>query len=178
GVYASTRMLYAMAQEGKAPKIFGRVNINTGIPVPALLATVAVGLLTFVTSVFGPGIYYYLVAASGLTGFIAWIGIAISHYRFRRAFVAQGRDIKKLRYHAKWFPVGPILALVLSIVVVVGQDLASFQGSISHWNWSGIITTYMSVPLFLALYFGYKFKHKTKLRKLTEVDLDTDARQS
>ena len=177
GVYASTRMLYAMAVEGKAPKLFARVNINTGIPVPALLATVAVGLLTFVTSVFGPGIYYYLVAASGLTGFIAWIGIAISHYRFRRAFVAQGRDVKKLRYHAKWFPVGPILALVLSIVVVVGQDLASFQGPISHWNWSGIITTYMSLPLFIGLYLGYKIKHKTKLRKLTEVDLDTDARQ-
>jgi len=176
GVYASTRMLHAMALEGKAPKLFSRVNVKTGIPVPALLATVAVGLLTFITSVFGPGIYYYLVAASGLTGFIAWIGIAISHYRFRRAMIAQGRSVKDLRYHARWFPVGPILALVLSIIVVLGQDLASFQGSISHWNWSGIITTYMSVPLFLVLYVGYKVKHKTKLRKLTEVDLDTDAR--
>lgn len=30
--------------------------------------------------------YEYIVAASGMTGFIAWVGIAISHYRFRRAF--------------------------------------------------------------------------------------------
>jgi lysine-specific permease len=28
--------------------------------------------------------YEYIVAASGMTGFIAWVGIAVSHYRFRR----------------------------------------------------------------------------------------------
>ena len=120
--------------------------------------------------------YYYLVAASGLTGFIAWIGVAVSHYRFRRAFVAQGKDVNKLRYKAKWFPFGPIVALVLSIIVVVGQDTASFKGSIADWNWPGIITTYLAIPLFLVLYFGYKIKHHTKLRKLTDVDLDTNAR--
>ncbi|GEP74610.1 amino acid permease [Weissella thailandensis] len=176
GLYASSRMLYSMAIDGLAPKIFKRVNIRTGIPVPALLATVAVGLFTYVTSIFGQGLYYYLVAASGLTGFIAWIGVAISHYRFRRAFIAQGRDVNRLRYKAKWFPFGPIVALVLSIIVVVGQDTASFKGSIADWNWPGIITTYLAIPLFLVLYFGYKIKHHTKLRKLTDVDLDTNAR--
>ena len=176
GLYASTRMLYAMAVDGMAPKIFKKVNSKSGIPVPAVIATVVVGLFTFVTSIFGQGLYYYLVAASGLTGFIAWIGIAISHYRFRRAFMAQNRDVTKLRYKAKWFPVGPLLALVLSIVVVIGQDTSSFKGAILDWNWPGIVTTYMAIPLFVVLYFGYKIKHHTKLRKLTEIDLDSDTR--
>jgi lysine-specific permease len=176
GVYSSSRMLYALAKEGHAPKIFGRVNSTSGIPVPAVLATVAVGLLTFLTSIAGTGIYYYLVAASGLTGFIAWIGIAIAHYRFRRAFRAQGHELSELRYHAKWFPVGPILALVMSIIIVIGQDLSSFSGSIEHWNWSGIITTYMAVPLFLILYFGFKIKNRTKLIPLKEVDLSRRTR--
>jgi lysine-specific permease len=176
GVYSSSRMLYALAKEGHAPKIFGRVNVKSGIPVPAVLATVAVGLLTFLTSIAGTGIYYYLVAASGLTGFIAWIGIAISHYRFRRAFKAQGHELSELRYHAKWFPVGPILALIMSIIIVIGQDLSSFQGSITHWNWSGIVTTYMAVPLFLVLYFGFKIKNKSKLIPLQDVDLSRRTR--
>uniref|UniRef100_UPI00359FA5EB amino acid permease n=1 Tax=Weissella soli TaxID=155866 RepID=UPI00359FA5EB len=140
GVYASSRMLWSMAQKGMAPKIFGKTNSRTGIPVPALLLTVAVGLFSFLTSVLGPDIYYYLVAASGLTGFIAWIGIAVSHYRFRRAWIKQGHSVSELRYHAKWFPFGPILALILSFVVVIGQDTSSFAGSITHWNWEAIIT--------------------------------------
>ncbi|MDR3190458.1 MAG: amino acid permease [Lactobacillaceae bacterium] len=171
GIYASSRMLWAMAKNGMAPKVFGKVNSRTGIPVPALLLTVAVGALSFLTSIWGPQIYYYLTAASGLTGFIAWIGIAVSHYRFRRAWVVQGHSVSELRYHAKWFPIGPILALILSIVVVIGQDTASFSGPIAHWNWQAIITTYMSVPLFLILYFVYKFRHKSKLRDLADVDL-------
>ncbi|WP_373702727.1 amino acid permease [Weissella soli] len=173
GVYASSRMLWSMAQKGMAPKIFGKTNTRTGIPVPALLLTVAVGLFSFLTSVLGPDIYYYLVAASGLTGFIAWIGIAVSHYRFRRAWIKQGHSVSELRYHAKWFPFGPILALILSFVVVIGQDTSSFSGPISNWNWEAIITTYMSVPLFLVLYFSYKIKNKSRVRKLEDIDLSS-----
>ena len=50
-----------------------------------------------------------IVAASGMTGFIAWVGIAISHFRFRRAFDKQNYDKSKLKYKAKLFPFGPIL---------------------------------------------------------------------
>ena len=71
GMYASTRMLYALAKEKHAPGIFGMVNFH-GIPIPALLGTTFVAFLTFLTSIFGNDIYIFLVAASGLTGFIAW----------------------------------------------------------------------------------------------------------
>lgn len=176
GLYTASRMLYSMAREHFAPQIFGRVNERTGIPVFALLGTMVVAALVFAMSVVGGNIYMYLVAASGLTGFITWIGIAICHYRFRRAFKAQGHTVQELRYHAKWFPLGPLLALFMSIIVVIGQDLASFQGPIQNWNWHGIITTYLAIPIFIVLYFGYQWRFHSKLRPLTEVDLKTDAR--
>ncbi len=166
GMYASTRMLFALGVEGDAPKIFGRVN-GRGIPVPALLGTTFVGLLTFLSSIFGEQIYTFLVNASGLTGFIAWVGIALSHYRFRRAFKAQGKDLSVLRYKAKWFPVGPLLALIVCILVIVGQDLESFK----TLNWQKVGVTYMSVPLFVILYLYYKIRYKTKLIPLEEIDL-------
>ncbi|WP_124978488.1 amino acid permease [Ligilactobacillus salitolerans] len=166
GMYASARMLFSLGVTGDAPKIFGRVN-GRGIPMPALLGTTFVGLLTFCTSIFGSEIYNFLVAASGLSGFIAWVGIALSHYRFRRAFKAQGHDLSELRYHAKWFPLGPLLALVLCILVILGQDLHSF----AVFDWKAISFSYMSVPLFLILFIYYKVKHKTKLIPLEEVDL-------
>ena len=107
------------------------------------------------------------MSASGLTGFIAWIGIAVSHYRFRRAFKAQGHDLSELKYKAKWFPFGPILALILCILVIIGQDIQSFK----DFNWQAIGVSYMSVPLFIILYAYYKIKYKTKVIPLDEVDL-------
>lgn len=166
GMYASTRMLFALGVSGDAPKIFGKVN-GRGIPMPALLGTTLVGLLTFLSSIFGEQIYSFLVSASGLTGFIAWVGIALAHYRFRRAFKAQGKDLSQLRYKAKWFPVGPLLALIICLLVIVGQDIKSF----ANLDWQAISVTYMSVPLFIILYLYYKLCYKTKLIPLTEIDL-------
>ncbi|RHW52418.1 gamma-aminobutyrate permease [Bombilactobacillus bombi] len=169
GAYASTRMLYALAKDNYAPKIFAKTTKN-GIPFYALLATIIVSLLTFTTSIFGQKIYMWLVAASGLTGFIAWVGIALSHYRFRRAFIKQGHDLSELKYHAKLFPLGPIIALILCIIVIGGQNIDAFI----NWDWQQIGVTYISVPLVLILYFGYKFKHHTKIIPLEDIDLSSE----
>lgn len=167
-LYAASRMLFGMAKEGHAPKIFAKTNTSNGVPIYAILATVAIGLLAFLTSIFGTEIYFYLVAASGLSGFLAWIGIAICHFRFRRAFIKQGHKLSELGYHAKWFPVGPIIALILSIIIVIGQITTVTM------NAQSIITTYLALPLFLILYFSYKIVKKTKLIPLEEVDLSRD----
>lgn len=168
GSYASTRMLYAMARKGDAPKIFAKLSTR-GVPVAALVLTTAIGLLAFIANTKGGSVAYtWLVNASGLTGFIAWVGIAISHYRFRRAYVAQGKSLSDLKYKAKWFPFGPLFALVISIGVIIGQDPDSF----AHLNVEKIFVTYLSVPLFVILYFWYKVSHKTKLIALKDVDLE------
>ncbi|WP_268912611.1 amino acid permease [Lentilactobacillus sp. SPB1-3] len=166
GMYASTRMLYSLSNSGYAPKTLGKTGSN-GIPYNALLVTTFVSLLTFVSSIAGPQIYMWLVAASGLTGFIAWFGIAISHYRFRRAFIKQGHDLSELKYHAKWFPFGPVLCLILCLLVIIGQNPQAF----ANFDWTQILVTYMSVPLVVILYLVYKIKHHTKLIPLDKVDV-------
>ncbi|MEG2830904.1 MAG: amino acid permease, partial [Edwardsiella sp. (in: enterobacteria)] len=96
GMYASTRMLYTLATEGKAPRIFGRLS-KGGVPRNALYATTVVAGLCFLTSMFGnQEVYLWLLNTSGMTGFIAWLGIAISHYRFRRGYVMAGLDLNAL----------------------------------------------------------------------------------
>jgi len=166
GMYASTRMLYSLSKQGYAPKTFGRVN-GRGIPIMALFGTTFIGLLTFLSSLFGDRIYIFLVSASGLTGFIAWLGIAISHLRFRQAFVKQGHDLSELRYHAKLFPFGPLFAFFLCMIVIIGQDLHSF----ATMDWQAIGVTYMSIPLFIVLFCYYKIRYHTKLIPLDKVDL-------
>lgn len=173
GMYAATRVLFSLAQEGKAPRFLGQLN-RRGIPMNALLVTTAVGMLAFLASLFGDGVVYnWLLNASGMCGFITWVGIAISHYRFRQAYVAQGRRLEDLPYRAKWFPFGPLFALILCIFVIIGQGSSAVDGGTV--DWISLIATYMSVPLFLILWLGYKWIRKTKLIPLTACDLDADS---
>ena len=171
GMYASTRMLYAMGKDGLAYKLFSRTN-RAGNPILALLLTSVIVLAVFGLEMGNEQAYQYIIAASGLTGFIAWLGIALSHYRFRRAYVAQGRDLNQLVYRAKWFPLGPILALILCVLVILGQD----TDLVLHGNvdWNAITITYMGVPIFLAFYLYHKLRYKTRLIPLKDVDLSQD----
>ncbi|MDR0570901.1 MAG: amino acid permease, partial [Clostridiales Family XIII bacterium] len=166
GMYASTRMLYSMAMEGKAPKLFTRVN-KQGIPVPALVLTAAFGLVAFMGSFFGSGtVYLWLVNASGVAGFIAWLGIALSHYKFRKAFVAQGHSLNELRYKAIMYPFGPIFALVLCVVVILGQFYAN-----ADFSFEGFMVAYLGAFLFVAVLVGHKLIKKTRSLKPEEADL-------
>lgn len=151
GLYASARMLYSMAKDGKAPKIFGRLN-KRGVPVPAMLLTASVGLFGFLTAIIGQGeAYTWLLNVSGLSGFIAWVGIAVSHYQFRKAYVASGQDLADLPYKAPLFPLGPILAFVILLVVIAGQN---YQAVIDG-NLLQMASSYVGLPIFLLLWLGH-----------------------
>ncbi|CAM4523738.1 lysine-specific permease [Paenibacillus endophyticus] len=172
GMYASTRMLWVLAKEGKAPRILASLN-KRGVPVAALLVTGALGLLAFLASFFGDGVVYvWLLNASGMSGFIVWLGIAISHYRFRKAYMYQGRRLDELAYLAKWFPFGPILAMLLCIVVIGGQFIGALNDG--RIDWAYIIASYIGIPLFLAIFLGHKWKHRTRMLTLAECNLDPD----
>lgn len=174
GMYASSRMLYSMAKEGMAPKIFGKVN-SKGVPANSIIATTIVASACFLTGLYAEStVYVWLVAASGLAGFIAWMGIALCHYRFRKAYVLQGYDLNDLPYKSKFFPFGPISALILCSVIILGQGFSYIsEGSI---DWMGLSSAYIGIPIFLGLWSFYKIKYKTKIVNLNHVDLKKYAR--
>lgn len=172
GMYASTRMLWDLARDGKAPKFLAKLNKN-GVPVNALIVTSLVGTIAFLASFFGDGVVYvWLLNASGMSGFIAWLGIAISHYRFRKAYVAQGRDLNDLPYRSRLFPFGPIFAFILCAIVILGQNYSAFLGG--HIDWTSILISYIGLPLFIIVWLSYKFIKKTKIVPLEECDFSTN----
>lgn len=160
GMYASTRMLFNLAREGKAPRIFSRLSAN-GVPRYALIATTVVAALCFLSSIYSPtSVYIWLLNTSGMTGFIAWLGIAISHYRFRRGYIRQGRDLARLPYQSKFFPFGPMFAFALCLTITLGQNYEAFLQDRIDWN--GVVATYVGIPLFLAIWLGYRLVKKTR----------------
>ncbi|OSN10411.1 lysine transporter [Lonsdalea iberica] len=167
GMYASTRMLFTLAREGKAPAIFGRLS-RGGVPRNALYATTVVAALCFLTSMFGnQTVYLWLLNTSGMTGFIAWLGIAISHYRFRRGYVKQGGDLAALPYLSSFFPMGPIFAFVLCLIITLGQNYQAFLAD--KIDWYGVAATYIGIPLFLLIWLSYKLVKRTRFVKYADM---------
>ncbi len=171
GMYASVRMLFSMSKDKLASPVFSKTN-KAGVPYTALIATAFVVVLIFIIEHLSGGAYEYIIAASGMTGFIAWLGIAISHYRFRRAFDLQDYDKTKLKYKAKLFPFGPLFAFILCAIVIVGQDVDFIQTG--EFDPRRFFITYMGIPVFLVFYIFHKLKYKTKLIPLEKVDLSQD----
>ncbi|MBW7984676.1 amino acid permease [Enterobacillus tribolii] len=168
GMYASTRMLYTLACEGKAPRIFAKLS-KGGVPRNALYATTVIAALCFLSSMFGnQEVYLWLLNTSGMTGFIAWLGIAISHYRFRRGYVKAGLDLNDLPYQSSFFPLGPIFAFILCLIITLGQNYEAFLQD--RIDWYGATATYIGLPLFLIIWFGYKLTKGTRFVRYAEME--------
>ncbi|MFT4174411.1 MAG: amino acid permease [Rhodocyclaceae bacterium] len=193
GMYASTRMLYAMACDGKAPRMFARLSKN-GVPRNALYATTVVSMLCFLTAIFSEKlVFFWLVGMSGMTGFIAWLGIAISHYRFRKGYVRQGKKLSDLPYRATLFPFGPLFAFALCLIIMLGQRYqeawriisgvfgAVFQGQpftmAPEFAWADFIGAYVGIPLFLIIWLGYRIKYRTKLIRYEDMEFHDMSQQ-
>jgi len=165
-MYVASRMLHAMADSGKAPKMFGTVNMR-GVPVTALLATGLLSTLAFFSTTVGEHkIYQLFYNASSLSGFIIWLGIAVCHLRFRQAWLAQGRTPDELKFKSKFYPYGPWLAIVLFLVVLFGANISVFQAPV--FSWFDFITGYLMIPVVICLYLGHKYWHKTRVIPLKD----------
>ncbi|CAF0798286.1 unnamed protein product [Adineta steineri] len=127
GLYLCTRIFWTLSMEGKAPRIFRRIT-KGGIPIYCLILTTVLASSLFGLSFVGNStIYIWLVNMTSVMGFIAWFGIAIAHWRFRRAYILQGYSLNDLVYKALFFPVGPFLASALILICVFGQGYSSFK---------------------------------------------------
>ncbi|AKZ65936.1 amino acid permease [Candidatus Palibaumannia cicadellinicola] len=161
GMYASTRMLYNLAIEGKAPKIFAKLSKN-GIPLNALYITTLVAGLCFISSIYSnKTVYLWLIHTSGTTGFIAWLGIAVSHYRFRIGLKKQGLSLDKLPYRAGLFPFGPVFAFILCILITFGQHYKIFIAD--SIDWKNVVTNYIGIPLFFLIWLSYRWYHGSSI---------------
>lgn len=171
-LYVASRMLHAMAHSGKAPSSFGRLN-RRGVPVAALWGTGLLSAMAFFSTLVGEQkIYQLLYNASSLSGFLIWLGIALCHLRFRKAWVAQGHRLDDLKFRSKLYPVGPWLAVILFVVVLFGANIGVFQTPV--FSWFDFITGYLVVPIFLALYFGHKYRYKTRVVPLQKCNFECD----
>ena len=122
GLYASTRMVWSMGNEGMIPRWFAKTN-HRGVPMLALCAAMAGGLLALLSSVIAAStVYLVLVALSGLSAVVVWIAIAYCQIVFRRRWLESGHSTSELKYRTPGYPYVSWAAFILctaSFVLVV-----------------------------------------------------------
>ena len=118
GLYASTRILWSLANEGTVPGVLARTN-RFGVPAPAMAASMIGGLAALATSaVAASTVYIVLVSISGLAVMLVWVSIAASHLAFRHRRRTAGRSDDELSsapsFRAPGYPWVPLAALATS----------------------------------------------------------------
>ncbi len=159
GLYAATRMLYAMSKEKMASPVLTKVNKN-GVPMNALILTMGISLLSLLSGFFAAEtVFVWLLSIAGLGAQVGWISITASQIAFRRKFIRDGGKLEDLKFKTPFFPALPLIALILNIIVLASLAFDSEQR----------LALYLGVPFVVACYLIYHFKIKAQ-HELKEED--------
>lgn len=154
GMYVFICMLYILVCDGKVSCIFVKLSCG-GVSCNVLYVMMVIVGLCFLIFMFGNQmVYLWLLNIFGMMGFIVWLGIVISYYRFCRGYVLQGYDINDLLYCLGFFLLGSIFVFILCLIIILGQNYEVFLKDIIDWG--GVVVMYIGILLFLIIWFGYK----------------------
>src|SRR6202012_4192000 len=136
-----------------------------------VLATSAISGLCFGASYIGAGqLWSWLQNLVGVSNQLSWICIGLASLRFRAGVKAQ--NLGHLLPFKNWtYPLGPILAVGLNIVLVLVQGWSCFSPSFSGVDF---VSFYIEIPLMLVMFLAWKVIKRTKFVHVREMDLVTD----
>lgn len=153
GLYASTRILWAMSKTGMAPRGLATLS-KRGVPLRALCITLCFALLSLLTSVVAADtLFMVLMAISGMAGTVTWIVIALAQYRFRREHYKAGGTVKDLKYAAPLYPFLPLACILLCSSLFVFLAMDPTQRPSLYWGFGFVGVCY-------AAYFFLQFKRQ------------------
>ncbi|KAF9464654.1 dicarbixylic amino acid permease [Collybia nuda] len=172
-LYIGSRTLYGLAVEGKAPRIFRRVN-RMGVPYPSLfLCTAFCGLVFLNVSSSSAKVFTWFVNLVSTFGALTWMCIAFCHIKFMKALTANGMTREDLPYKAPFQPWGSWFALIATGIITFFKGFDTFM----PFKADTFVTSYIGIPIFFILWLGYKVMYKTSVIPSKEVDLITGLRE-
>ncbi|KAH6918302.1 general amino acid permease AGP2 [Coprinopsis sp. MPI-PUGE-AT-0042] len=166
-VYTSSRMLFGLALEGKAPRRLLYCTKN-GIPIYCVAISLMGALLSFLqlsnNSAVVLGWFVNMVTASQLINFAI---ICITYLRFHKALKVQGIDRKTLPHRSFWQPFCGWYALTGTVVMAFVQGYTLFLPG--RWDTATFFFSYTMLGVVPILFVYYKIRHRTKFADLATV---------
>ncbi|WP_088013517.1 amino acid permease [Gottfriedia acidiceleris] len=86
GIYGCTRMMYSLATEGEAPKVFAKISKN-GVPIYTVIVSAIILIAGTFVAYFSPDrVFGYLMAIPGFTVSLVWISICLAQLKLRKTY--------------------------------------------------------------------------------------------
>jgi len=135
GLFASSRMLMALARRGDAPAGCAKLDAR-GVPVAAILASTAFGYATVVMSYVSPDkIFAFLVNSYGTVAIFVYVLIAVAELKLRRRLETEMPERLSIRmWGFPWltrFAIAAMLAIVAAMAVIPAQRTSLVFGLVS-----------------------------------------------
>lgn len=178
-IYVSSRTVYSMSLQGKAPKFLSLCN-RFGTPYAAVLFLSLFGLLAFFcVSETATQVFQYLSSFVASLGIIVWCGMSLSFIRFyyglQRRPDIMSRDDKSYPYRSPFQPYTAIVGFVGSAAIVLLMGFVVFLNG--EWDVLFFFTSYGTLFLFIFLYIGYRVVKGARMRNLESLDFDLGRRE-
>jgi gamma-aminobutyrate permease len=118
GIYASSRMVYSLANRGEGPQALARTN-RQGVPVWAVLLASSIGLATVVANYFIPTevVFNFLLESSGAVAVVVYLCIVVTQLRGRRRLEREHPEALTLRMWGFPYVTGLVGVALLAIIV-------------------------------------------------------------
>ncbi|CAK7896037.1 probable lysine/arginine permease Can2p [[Candida] anglica] len=150
-MYSASRTLYGLACNNQAPKIFTKVN-RMGIPYYAVGASSLFGLLAYLNvSSASSNVFTWLSNICTISGFIAWLCVALAYLRWRKAIEYHGLS-ERVTYRTILQPYGAYYVLGFIFILTLTNGYAVFF----DFKAADFVAAYITFPIFLVLYLGHR----------------------
>ncbi|GMM34294.1 Ssy1 protein [Saccharomycopsis crataegensis] len=179
-LYASSRTLYQMALQGKAPSIFSRCS-KQGVPYLAVIFSGMFGSLAYLCiSNDSNNVFQRLMMLCSSSGEIVWACMCLSFIRYYYGLKSRtdliSRNSPAFPYKSPMQPYLAYYGLIVGLFLIFSTGATVFL----HDSWSAefFVTSYGSLIVFLVSYFAYKFVKGTKILKIDQIQLDIGRKES
>ena len=149
GLYASSRMLWSLANEGMISKKVVKINRH-GVPMRALLLSMVGAVFALLASIYAADtVFLALVSIAGFAVVVVWLSIPIAQIRFRKEW-KKGHSEDELSYKTPFNPILPYITIILLAISIIGIA----------WDASQRAGLYFGIPFILLSYAYYYIVHK------------------
>ncbi|KAL7906428.1 amino acid permease/ SLC12A domain-containing protein [Trichoderma velutinum] len=171
-LYSGSRYLLALAEGGQAPKFLLKCT-KRGVPIYCVIATGSLAPLTYMAvSSDSAKVFSWFANLVTTAALFTWCSICIAYMGFDRAIRAQGINRKEeLAFGGLFQPYLSWVSLGFFIIVLLFNGFSTFIHG--HWNTQHFVVSYIGIPIFFVLFFGWKIIKKTKFRSAEDIDLNT-----
>lgn len=113
GMYSNGRMLYSLAEQGNAPRIFKRLGRNQVPWVGVLFSSACTFAVVIINLLVPDGAFMRVMAVATAAAALTWLMIVLVHMKFRRAHA-----LGALHFPAPWFPWANWICVAFLVLLV------------------------------------------------------------